>query len=461
MDLLALAFYLSVLTYYLGVLIRALPIPLYGLKRWAPRLMVDGVFSAILVFSYNTILWVIRYFGAVLGADWTQYYKWLDGMVAGTISLLAILQVIGSSLTSAGLSFLAHATVSPLISSLTYLLVFIMTVSILVSVVVAYSQTLIALGLVLHAIPFRLARASGATLIAFVIVFSVGVPLMPVFIETITSDVSRAYNTVGYGYYLAEITVKDSLNTGIPFYLYEVYSLNQTLLARYMADGSGVVNASSLEKGIPTAKHVVTVKYGGYEYTLVLDPQASSERAGAYIRLNLTLPNMVVLRTLRYVALFNTEYFEVLYKTSTEVSLMASSGPTGYFIVVSLLSDTVNVYVNGASATPVKTYQYSWGGVSLVARNYTLSSGLNSVYVYIGGDAQPQPRFDEVYYARDYLRVSATQTLPLVQQVAVLVFKLLVAPIIYLSILFTSTLALSRLLGGSTSRIVRVLVSGV
>jgi len=463
MDLLALAFYLSVLTYYLGVLIRALPIPLYGVKRWAPQLMIDGLFSAILVFSYRVILWLIEYMSSILGASWPNYQLWLLSEVNIIVGMIATLQLLGAALSSAGLNFLANALISPLISSLTYLLTFLVTVSALAGIIAMFSNTLIALGLVLHAIPFRLARASGATLIALVVVFTIGIPLMPQFVESITSSFSTP-SQIGYGYALAEIRGFDSTGSPTPFYLYEIYSENETLLARYVADEHGVVNTVSPYKGIPSAKHIAYVKYAGYEYRLEIDPRAYETRSDVYssiITINITLPNIVVLRTLRYVSLFNVYSYIITYRNSTMASLNVSALSGGYIVVVCLASDTVSVYVDNSTAPLLWMYEYSWGGVRLVARSYELPYGEHSIDVFIDGVESPKPVFDEVYYARDTLKLSPSEVLPLVYPVSLLILKLFIAPIIYLAILFTSTLALARLLGGSSTRIARILVSGV
>ena len=54
------AFALSVLTYYLGVLIYAIPIPWYGIKRWAPLLIFDGLLAASLTLFFNDIIIIIN-----------------------------------------------------------------------------------------------------------------------------------------------------------------------------------------------------------------------------------------------------------------------------------------------------------------------------------------------------------------------------------------------------------------
>ena len=460
MDLLVLAFYLSVLSYYLGVLIYVLPIPFYGLKRWAPQLMIDGVFSAILVFSYNTIKWVMKYIGGLLGVDWSSYYTWLAGEINIVLGSIITLKVIGTGLSSIGLNFLANSLISPLISSLTYLLIFLVTVSTLITVLTTLSDTLLALGIALHAVPFRLTRSSGATIISLIIVFSIGTPLMPQFIDSISVNTSLAHK-LGYGYLLAKITVYDYTGDPIPYYLYEVYSENKTLLARYLADANGVVNATSIYKGIPFARHYISVKLAGYEYWQELDPGTYSNVSTTHVVIKLVLKDIIVLRPLRFTTLFNIDNYTVTYKDETLLNIHVNTRHRGYMIVVGLANDQLFVYSGDAVIAPSETYSYTWGYVDFKAHNYSLGPGQYRLTIVISGDSEEKPFFEEKYYARDTLGLLANEAASLVYPISLLIFRLFIAPIIYLSILFSAALALSRILGGSSPKIARVLVSGV
>ncbi len=459
MDLLVLAFYLSVLTYYIGVLIYMLPIPFYGVKKWAPQLMVDGVFSATLVFSYNILKWLIDYMGGVIGVDWNHYYAWLAAEINIVLGSIITLKMIGVGLSSVGLNFLANSLISPLISSLTYLLIFLLTVTTLVSVVVTLSDSLLALGIVLHALPFRLTRSSGATLIALVVVFSIGTPLMPQFIDSISMNTGIA-NKLGYGYLLANIIVYDSTGKPIPYYLYEIYSLNKTLLARYLANENGVVNASTIDRGIPSTKHYVCVKLAGYEYWDVVDPSKYGGSSKPYVNASFNIKELFVLRPLRFAVLFNGN-LTIKYRSDKELLGIIEANDATQVIVVGLRSDTIELFVDGYLLQPSNTYYYEWGLIDFKAYNYTIVPGKHNIYVVVYGNDSMEPVFDEVYYAKDTLGITVAEPSSLIYPVALLIYRLFIAPIIYLSILFSATLALSRLLGGSSPKIVKVLVSGI
>jgi len=460
MVFLVLAFYLSVLTYYLGVLLYMLPIPLYSVKKWAPQLMVDGVLSAILVFSYSIIKWIIDYMGRLLGVDWSLYYAWLTSEIGLVTSFIIALKMIGTALSSVGLNFLANSLISPLVNTLTYLLIFLISTSIMVSVIVTLSDTLLASGVLLHSIPFRLTRASGSTLIALVIVFSIGTPLMPLFIYMLSSNPGIIGYT-GYGFALANIYVYDTCNTTIPLYLYEIYDFNNTLLARYLADVNGLVNASSIEKGIPATNHIGCFKLAGYTNCKVIDSSNYALNRGGVVNVSFRINNLISLRPLRFITIFKSNGFNVTSKSSTQAYIRVNASQSTYMVVVGLLSDTIVVYVNGYLRNPSRSIEYDWGGVGFKAYNYTLNNGLNNIYVNIEGSGSATPEFEEVYYARDFLGLSIEQPSSIIYPVALFVFKLFIAPVIYYSILLTATFSLARLLGGSHPRIVRVMVGGL
>ncbi len=459
MLLLVIAFYLSVLTYYLGVLFHMLPIPFYGVKKWGPQLMIDGVFSAILVFSYSFIQWLIKYFGGVLGVSWERYDAWLVTEVNIVLSTIVLLKVFGMGLSSIGLNFLANSLISPLISSLTYLLIFILTVSMLVTMIYTLSPTLLALGIVLHSFPFRLARSSGATLLAVTIVFSIATPLLPNFIETISISSTNILHKLGYGYIPAYIHVYDTTGKPVPYYLYEIYSIeNNTLLARYLGDENGFVNASSIYKGIPSTKHRVVISLAGYIYNTVYEPRNTSK---TITEISIKLSNLYIVKPLRFVALFNSIEHKLVKRDIDYVILDIRVYTKSRIIVVMPRNDGSAVYVNGSYRVPDKTYSYSWGYIDFTAKEYWFSPGYYHLLIYIRSPSTVKPDFEEIYYARDTLKIDYNKPFSLIYPVTLLIFQLFIAPVIFYSILFSVSMALSKLLGGSSPKIARVLVSGI
>ena len=168
--ILTIAFYLSVLTYYIGVLILALPIPWYGIKKWGPILIVDGIKSAILVFSFNIIILSVAYISEVIGINWYNFNAWIVGKISELVLLYTFLFSL-QTVASKVISGITGIFTSPLLSLITYSIILLETFLIVGAVVYSYCSKFIAIGILLHNIPFRISRAAGSTLIAFAIIY--------------------------------------------------------------------------------------------------------------------------------------------------------------------------------------------------------------------------------------------------------------------------------------------------
>ena len=459
MDLLTIAFYLSVLTYYLGVLFYMLPIPLYGVKKWAPQLMIDGIFSAILVFSYSVLLWIIDYMGALLGADWSMYNSWLGSETASLISLLAALKAIGIGLSSIGLQFLASGLISPLISTLTYILLFILTFTTLVYVLRILSPTLIALGILLHSLPFRLSRNSGSMLIAVTIVFSIGTPLLPQFINLLSTP--TILNPVySYGFNEAVINILDRTGHPISYPLIDIIDLNETaILARYMGDSGGIVNASTIDTGVPSSRFYMNTSIAGYQYIEEINPQNYTYN-GNILNITVKLPDPIQLRPLRLVIVFDAS-INITYRSTDTIWLTTYSYTQQRIIVIGLESDTILTIIDGEYRAPSRTYYYTWGGVEFEAYEYWLENGIHTLNITIIGDKNSEPEFETIRYVADTLGLNPNMPQGYVEPVVFYMYRLLIAPLIYVSILLTTSISLSKLLGGSSNRIAKLVVTGV
>lgn len=175
MHLLFIAYYLSILTFYLGVLIYALPIPVIGLKKWGPRLITDAFFIAALTLSLNTIVNFADYIRTLAGGSWEAFFLQIKSTIAFR-SMIVLLFSIFSGIFAKflpGINRLATLIINPILASLhsSMLLYSIATV------VYKGVWMLSSLGILLMAIPFRIARNAGAFLLSFAIVFYIALPL--------------------------------------------------------------------------------------------------------------------------------------------------------------------------------------------------------------------------------------------------------------------------------------------
>ena len=184
-ELLLIGQALAVLTYMLGVAIYALPIPLSGLKRWAPRLVSDGIYALILVTIYNIIIATTDQLQVQLTGSWSSYVSWIDNTISTITTIYQyILAIVGalSAIPYAGQLIQAIFPVWVVNTVLSGTLSFLSTLDLISLFVYNDYQVLIAMGMALFALPFRIGRAIGASLIASSVVFYIGLPYMPTFL---------------------------------------------------------------------------------------------------------------------------------------------------------------------------------------------------------------------------------------------------------------------------------------
>ena len=211
-TLLIYVMYLSSLTYFLGVLFYALPIPVEGVKRWAPTLIKDSIYSLVWLSIYNDVINLANYIlHKILNLSWTGYFASLTGDIVIIAIVYAVMSVLssgaGSAITSklAGkmtaattvggkLGFGALTIVSGVVSSIAtpfkdvaeIALFVYLSIYVIAEIIYYATPWLIALGILLMSLPFRLGRSVGGTLIATALTFYVGLPLMPTFASVFT-----------------------------------------------------------------------------------------------------------------------------------------------------------------------------------------------------------------------------------------------------------------------------------
>ncbi len=184
-EFLAIAFDLAVLTYFIGTLIMGLPIPVYGLKKWGPKLISDGIYSAVLVNLFELILYVSQEISSVLGASWVNFYQWIYQVIAQELNIFFLVKVLYAAAYASEDPALT-ALMSPLLflfSLITGLLTTMETILIISYVVLNESGLFIAMGIMLMALPFRIGRSIGGALIGFAVVFYIGLPYLPNFLS--------------------------------------------------------------------------------------------------------------------------------------------------------------------------------------------------------------------------------------------------------------------------------------
>jgi len=461
MDILSLAFYLSILSYCLGALLRAIPLPFFHLKRLGRTLMVDGVFAAILVFSYQTLIRLIDYLSYVLGVNWATFTEWVTGRSSILFLLLAAFKAIGIVIGKTGLGTIISSILSPIVSSITTSLTTILTVFIIALVLRVAAGFLIALGVLMCSIPFRLARSAGAMIIAVTMVFSIGIPLMPHFIATVTHG---AVTNIGYNVSLKEPVCSTTLNIVDA----KVHPVSQAviegyrdgeLLYRYVFNEQGQLEVDKLKGGFPCSAHEAKVEIAGIRYTLDIPGSQGTE----YVNYTMQLPDLLILGPNRVVELgwgiSVINYSRSSNNSSVELTMELEVAENTYFGVYIEASDKVEVFINSEIVNASDIAEFSWYGVSYIALKYPLTAGTYLVNIIVRYySTTPLDIVIEPFIVKA-LNIDIFSPELAIFYVVYMFVELTILPLVYIAILLTISYGVARLLGGASTGIARYLVA--
>jgi len=188
-ELLYLAQNLAVLTYVLGVLFYALPIPVYGIKKWAPRLISDGIYASVWVNIYAGVLYLISLLSSIIGVSWDSFFLWLRKVLGVELNLYLIIRAAAATASVDPALSVLVAPFTLFMSFLTGLITILQTIIIISEMVYQYTPIFISLGILLLSIPFRIGRGIGASLISSFSVFYIGLPYLPQFLDNLNMDI--------------------------------------------------------------------------------------------------------------------------------------------------------------------------------------------------------------------------------------------------------------------------------
>lgn len=177
------AYKLSMLSFYLGVLVYALPVPWRGVKRWAPILIADGIFTLILLLSMDVILNASNTIARMTGGSWELFQSWLTRILGILLDFKLAIASLKMLPDIAGITDGILYALSPIDKAVNAAIFFAAAIAGVAWIVRDLGFLLLAIGLALYAVPFRISRGAGAWLIAFVLVFNAGLQVMPVFIS--------------------------------------------------------------------------------------------------------------------------------------------------------------------------------------------------------------------------------------------------------------------------------------
>ena len=177
---------LASLSYSLGSLFYALPIPVYGIKKWGPRLISDSIYVIVWTTIYTGVLSFAEQLLSLLGVSWNSYFQWLYQVENYDIIQYEIIKAMIDALQYLGGTFAPFMLFSFLLSIATSFIEFLTIIS---QMIYQYTGIFVALGILLMGLPFRIGRSIGASFIAASLVFYVGLPYLPTFLAQLDLNI--------------------------------------------------------------------------------------------------------------------------------------------------------------------------------------------------------------------------------------------------------------------------------
>ncbi len=457
-DFLILAYRLALLTFYLGVLVYALPIPYSGLKRWAPVLIADSIISAILALSLYYIFDYLDELVQLIGGSWTFFYTWMGSVISVLTALKSIVIALYMAPDPLGIISGLKSIIAPfdkLVTSALYLQAFIFGIAYLVK---EYGKLLAVIGVALYAVPFRIARNSGAWLIAFSLVFHGGLQALPVFVSTLQPQPS--FPGIGQvtenGVALANLTVYSADNKSLVTGLLHIYNYETgEELATYIVD-NGTVQSESMGAFV-TVPSKIDVYYV-YEFMAVrfymmpypVSPGDYDAENGAWV-LTLKSPH-IVYSSLGILTYTNGEVIDDIIENNT-VHATVGLGEGGYIEVRE--QDTCITLVNAPGLEGPYQGSWSWMGLEGYSKKFIAqSAGVYNITLTFQCQSLRKPSLDSNDYVSFLAIMSSFMDLNLIEAFLLYYFTI---PSLYILMLASTAYGVARLIGGRERFPIRII----
>lgn len=177
---------LASLTYTIGSLFYALPIPVYGIKKWGPRLITDSIYVIVWSTIYTAVLAFMDQILSLLGVSWASYFQWLYSVENYDIIQYEIIKAMVDAIQYIGGTFAPFMLFTFLLSIATSFTEFLTIIS---QMIYQYVGVFIAIGILLMSLPFRMGRSIGGSFIASSIIFYIGLPYLPMFLAQLDLNI--------------------------------------------------------------------------------------------------------------------------------------------------------------------------------------------------------------------------------------------------------------------------------
>jgi len=449
LDILILASSLAMLSYVIGVIVYALPVPYRPIKKLGMAFIIDAIVAMILITIYNVFIYVGDFILNLLNLTWLDFYRWLVSRTAVLVGVFTGLSYLLSMIKVSQYSFI----LSPLNLVLTYISLSLSALKIvyfLSTLIFKFRKELVLLGVLLYSLPFRIGKGVGAFLIACSIVLYVGFPLMPAFVSYFEGNIISSGNfgpTTIYG------TIVDGAGNYLPYsvllvYLKKVSSPHAIPSAVILTNDRGKFVLGDGKDIIPKNTTLyLRVEYLGYVFV----PQPNEFIAKGFKKNIVLRVNSIIYSA--GVALLIPFNYVLLNKFITGNLIDVTLKPISNNKVLSLT--LIKYHSTPIYRIAINNKEYicnwsvlSWRGIKLSSctLNIKLSNDLFNIIIF---HESMEPKRPNVNQKRLLLLSGISDLIAGYISLGVsLLYSLIFLPGMYVSLLLAMSAALSRVLGG-------------
>ncbi len=455
-DVLLVAFKLGVLTFYIGVLVYALPIPWRPLKKWAPMLIWDGIASAMLSMLFYFAVEASNEIASMLGGSWTFFNYWASTASTVLLSVKSILVAVSAVLSSLKMGTVSKLIVSPIDKVVDVGLVTVFWIMGLGYFVQKFGLLLAAIGVALYAAPFRATRGAGAWLLAFYLVFNAGLQVMPSFMAAVAEQPGRPDpgKLEEHGLALARLRVEDWRNEPVSGIL-EIHVSGEAAARLRVNSGyaSDPITGSLVAVPSRSPVHVYLV-VDGVMTALSPYPLTPSDYEVSDDGIwSATLRASSLLWLGDYLILATTGSLAGVEEVNETAWIIEVSLEAGDAVIVRYPS-ACDVYLE-AEGLDESMSNWVWAGIA--GEEVRLEAGEQGVYeVFLVKEGECPPVSPDVQ-AKSYISWAADLgSFKDIHVVAAYMLYYTTVPFLYVFVLFAATAGLARALGGRDRLMVRI-----
>jgi len=448
-DYLLVAYKLAILTFYIGVLLYALPIPWPPLKRWAPRLIVDGIFVTSITFLFYGLFEVSDYVARLLGGSWPLFYAWFQTALTNLLDMKAFVFIIGSIVGQLPFGDAVNVLLRPLDRVVDVGLFVIGWIGAITYIIHEFGKALAAIGIALLAVPFRLSRGAGAWFLSFVLVFNAGLQVLPSFLASIAEQPGgpNPSQLESYGLAFANVDVFGYGNSHIGGGILTLKVDDSDLYANYTIIGSRAYD-DYFSSNIPVpsrAPSYYTLEIDGVRVNLKPYPVMPEDYETYGSLWQVTLSTDYIMWVGNYTIVYTNGTF-IDYTSENETMTVTARLDSSEYVA---LRYPVNCQVNVTYDESLRTYasQWNWHGIQGVEIRFLADTSGEYTFNIERGDCQStRPSFGKTM---NYFEIiSGLGAFTDINLLSSILLYYATIPLVYVFTLFSITFGIARALGG-------------